>query len=412
MTATRVLKLGTIVAAVAVWLAAAALLWRTRVPAGLELPHVDPARIFPQGELRRAARYEGVGRALFVATLLVQLGVLLALVRAARRLAGGFALGPVGSGVMVATAAALFLWLARLPFDALGLWWDRRYGISTRPYGAWVGNEIGALVGQVAAGAVVVCVLMLLARRFRRRWWAIAAPLGVLAGALIVFLSAFLTAAGTERLRDRALRADVERLAAREGVAGTRIHVEDVGAQTRAVNAETTGIGPSTVVLLWSTLFHSGLGRGAIEFVAAHELGHVARRHVSRGIGWSLLFAAPLLLVLAELTRRRGGLHRPEVIPFALLASTLLQLGALPLENVVSRRYESEADWLALQATRDPAAARDAFRSFTRVDLAQPSPPLWSYVLLETHPTVAQRLAMVDAWTATARPARGPRGGS
>src|SRR5207237_10763673 len=111
----------------------------------------------------------------------------------------------------------------------------------------------------------------------------------------------------------------------------------------------------------------------------------------------------PLTLLLAAATRRRGGLHRAEVVPFALLVSFALSLLATPIENVVSRRYESEADWLALQTTRDPAAGREAFRSFTRLDLAQPNPPEWSYVLLDDHPTVLQRIAMTVAWEARTR---------
>jgi Zn-dependent protease with chaperone function len=79
---------------------------------------------------------------------------------------------------------------------------------------------------------------------------------------------------------------------------------------------------------------------------------------------------------------------------------------------VVSRRYESEADWMALRATRDPAAGREAFRSFTRIDLAQASPPLWSYVWLDTHPTVMQRLAMIRAWEARRSAAGRSPGGS
>jgi STE24 endopeptidase len=94
------------------------------------------------------------------------------------------------------------------------------------------------------------------------------------------------------------------------------------------------------------------------------------------------------------------------VVPFALLVAFALSLLATPLENVVSRRYESEADWMALQVTHDPAAGREAFRSFTRIDLAQPNPPAWSYVLLDDHPTVLQRIAMTEAWRARYRSLR------
>jgi Zn-dependent protease with chaperone function len=169
---------------------------------------------------------------------------------------------------------------------------------------------------------------------------------------------------------------------------------------TRVVNAETSGFGPSTVVVLWSTLLRSHLSRRAVRFVAAHELGHVARRHVLKGVGWSVLLTVPLTWLLAEATRRRGGLARPEVVPLGLLVGVALSLFALPLGNVVSRRYEAEADWQALQATHDAAAGREAFRSFTTIDLAQPRSPLWAYVLLDDHPTPIQRIAMANAWEA------------
>ena len=69
-----------------------------------------------------------------------------------------------------------------------------------------------------------------------------------------------------------------------------------------------------------------------------------------------------------------------------------------PIQNVVSRRYEAEADWRALNATRDPASARKLFQSFERTSLEEPSPPLWDYLWLEDHPTLAQRMEMVEQW--------------
>jgi STE24 endopeptidase len=71
--------------------------------------------------------------------------------------------------------------------------------------------------------------------------------------------------------------------------------------------------------------------------------------------------------------------------------------------NIVSRRDEAEADWSALKATHDPAAARSLFMTLAKASLANPDPPTWSYVLFEDHPTIVQRIAMVDAWQARAR---------
>jgi STE24 endopeptidase len=403
MTATRLLKGATIILAAAAWLLAAALLWRTKMPADLHRPRLDASAFFSPTQLQRAARYSSVGRLLYFLGVAVQLAVLAVLAVLGRRLARGFALGEIGAGVMIGVAASLFVTLATLPVGLASLWWDRRYGISKQEYWSFVLGQWGGVLARTATVAIVLAVVMSLARRFPRGWWAIVAPLFVAVGAVFVVVGALLAPIGTHPIRDPKIRTPVERLKQREGVPHTKVRVDVVSNETRDVNGETTGIGPTTVVILWDTLFKSHLSDRAIEFVAAHELGHAARRHVLKGLGWGVLFTVPLTFLLAEATRRRGGLHRAEVVPFALLVAFALSLLATPIENVVSRRYESEADWMALQATRDPAAGREAFRSFTRIDLAQPNPPEWSYVLLDDHPTVIQRIAMTEAWQARNR---------
>ena len=78
-----------------------------------------------------------------------------------------------------------------------------------------------------------------------------------------------------------------------------------------------------------------------------------------------------------------------------------------PFTNVVSRRYEAEADWRALQTTHDPASAVKLFRHFGLYDIVQPDPPGWSYVVLDSHPTIMQRIALANAWEAREREALG-----
>jgi hypothetical protein len=39
-------------------------------------------------------------------------------------------------------------------------------------------------------------------------------------------------------------------------------------------------------------------------------------------------------------------------------------------------------------------------QSFTRTSLVQPDPPTWSYLLLDNHPTIMQRIALANAWAA------------
>jgi hypothetical protein len=128
--------------------------------------------------------------------------------------------------------------------------------------------------------------------------------------------------------------------------------------------------------------------------------------HLVKGIGWFALFALPGAWILMRLTRGRGGMGEPAAVPLALLVVAVLQLVAAPAQNAISRRMEAESDWKALQSTRDPASARALFVSFAETGLGDPDPPEWSELMLGTHPTLADRVAMANAWAKRTIPAK------
>ena len=97
-------------------------------------------------------------------------------------------------------------------------------------------------------------------------------------------------------------------------------------------------------------------------------------------------------------TRRRGGLYEPAAVPLALFVVVVLLLLVSPLRQAYSRHAEAEADWSALQTTRDSGAAEALFRRFTRIALIEPNPPAWSNLLFGSHPDPMQRIEMAAAW--------------
>ena len=384
------------VAAVA-WILAARALWQTGVPSDLVLPSLDQGDYFTRAELRRAERYE---RFFLVGWLAMTAAVVVALAAVAARgprLAARIGIGRVGTGIVVSVLALSVAWAVVFPFAALATWWERRHGLSRVGYAEALLEAYGALVLEGAVACFVVAILMAIAGRLPRLWWLIAAPMlvALTIGLVLVQPYVFLDA---ERLRRPALVREARVLADRIGVEGTPVHVDEVHDETTQANALAVGLGPSERVILWDTLLDGRFPRDEVSVVIAHEFGHLARDHLAKGLAWSLLFLFPTLFVVAEVTRRRGGLAHPAVIPLALLILAALNLATSPLYNAISRRYEAEADWVALRATRDPAAARGLFQRFSRVGLADPTPPTWSYVFLGTHPTLMERIAMAEAF--------------
>jgi STE24 endopeptidase len=259
------------------------------------------------------------------------------------------------------------------------------------------------LLGKTVATVIVIALLLALARRFGNWWWIPGAAIVFVFAALLQFALPYVNRIGTHPVRTPSLVAAIDRLEKRERAGDPVVRVQPVHDTTTAANAYAIGIGPSQTVFLWDTLLDGRFTRREVQFVTGHELAHLARRHIWKGLAWGVLFGVPVLAAVALATGRRGGLRNPGTVPLALLTLAVVQLALSPFENAVSRRYEAEADWVGLDGTRDPAAARGLFKGFVRSDLQDPEPPGWVHVFLDDHPTPLHRVEQADAWAALQR---------
>jgi STE24 endopeptidase len=373
------------------------------VPDGLRLPDVDVDRVFGADLVDRAERYERFLLLDWVLAQVVLLGVLWNYSRRGARLARESAAGRVGTGMLLGMLGLGIVWLVELPFGLAAVWWGRRYGTTEAGYLEWLlGDwlELGAAFLSISFALVVV---MALAGWLGERWWLPGAAVFVGVAALFLFVSPWL--ATTNELDDRALVAAARSYEREQGLPEIPVLVEEVSGTTSQANAYATGVGPSRVVVLWDTLLDGRFTDGAERVVVAHELAHHSSDHLPKALAWFALFAVPGAWLVMRLTRRRGGIGAPEAVPLALLIVAVYQLALAPAQAWISRGIESEADWKALQSTRDPSGARALFVGFAETGLGDPEPPTWSYVLLESHPTLAQRVAMAEAWRRASGPA-------
>jgi STE24 endopeptidase len=391
-------RVATLAAAVAVWILAAAMLWRTRVPDDLHLPSLDERSIFGAQLVRRAEHYERFFYVEWVLGTIAVFAVLAFLVRRGPRTARSLGLGRVNAGIILGAVTFTVLWAVSLPFELASEWWQHRYGISTRSYVEALGTSWGGLLLTVLVGFVLLAGLLGLAKRYGARWWLAAVPLLVAVSVALQLVIPYLVTIDSHPLRDPELVAVIDQLEQREHAGDPEVLEQTVGDQTTAANAYAIGIGPSERVVFWDTLLDGRFTDHEVRFVAAHELAHLARKHIVKGLAWFTLFLVPILGAVAYFTERRGGLRNPGTVPLALLVILAAQLVSLPFQSAISRRYEAEADWVALNATRDPAAARALFRRFAKTSLEDPTPPSWAHALLGDHPTVLERIEQAAAW--------------
>jgi STE24 endopeptidase len=140
--------------------------------------------------------------------------------------------------------------------------------------------------------------------------------------------------------------------------------------------------------------------------VVAHELGHAKENDVFTGVLIGALGTAAGVIALyllgswAGLLRLAGvaSIGEPRAIGLVLAVATLAGLAGGPAQALVSRRIEARADEHALTLTGDPATFEAMQRRLGTVNLSDPDPPTWEYVMSASHPSTVERMAAARAY--------------
>jgi STE24 endopeptidase len=344
---------------------------------------------FSPEDRERAARYH---RPLYWAVLARLL--LVAFVYAACAAIDREPLGWAGASALWATFVTMAATLVCLPLDFWrGYVRERRWGFSTQMLRGWLIDRAKGLAVGVVIAVAAWTALIALTHAFPGRWPLAAAAAAAAAVLLLSFVAPVMLEPLFNRFRpleDERLAGELRSLAEQAGVPVRDVLVADASRRTAKTNAYVSGIGPTRRIVIWDTLL-AGASEGELKLVVAHELGHRRERHVLKGTLLAMVGAAAGVLLLWAVLGTPG----PSDYPRAGLLFLALELAGLPVLAWVSRRWERAADRFSLELTNDRDAFLQAHVALARSNLSDLDPPRIVYLLLFTHPTPPERLAMV-----------------
>jgi STE24 endopeptidase len=308
-------------------------------------------------------------------------------------------LSPIAAGAAYAALVTTFSSAVRTP---LAFWrgWsrERRWGFSTQSADGWLVDRVKGLAVSVVLGAGAWAAAVALARALPG-WWALPAAAAL---ALAVLLFSFVAPVVLEPLfnrfrplEDETLAANLRLLSTRAGVPVRDVLVADASRRTTKVNAYVSGIGRTRRVVLFDTLLQAA-DPAEVQVVVAHELGHRRDGHVAKLTLLAMAGAVAAVAVLWVVLGTR--IAEPRTLPEALLLLLTLEVAALPAGAWLSRRWERDADRCSLDLTEEPVAFARAHVELARRNLADLEPPRLVYLLLFSHPTPLERLALGRAW--------------
>jgi STE24 endopeptidase len=299
--------------------------------------------------------------------------------------------------------AALLLWALTLPLAYVrGYVIEHAWSLSTQSVGGWLSDRARAvLVSSVVSGLTAVAFFAVV-RWQPRTWWVWGWLSFSALTAVLVFVWPVAIAPLFNRftpLQDAALERRVRALARAADVDVDEVLVADASRRTTAENAYVAGVGGTRRLVLYDTLLHAGAEDETL-YVVGHELGHEVEHHVERNLfvaAGGLLIGFALLGWLGtrgELWSWAGaaGVDDLRAIPVLLLIASVITVGALPVQNAISRRFEARADEIALELTGDPATATRVLRRLALTNLADLRPPPAAVAMLYSHPPIPQRI--------------------
>ena len=309
------------------------------------------------------------------------------------------------------SASGMVAWLLAVPvalaLPDLPLDWfaqfrlEERFGFNTTTQKTWWIDRLKGLILAVILGGPLLWLILKLVDWTGAYWWvwawlaitAFQLLMTVLAPVLILPLFNKLTPLEPGPLRDRLLN-----LGHKTGFHAKNILVMDGSKRSRHSNAFFTGFGRFRKIVLFDTLIQQ-LTPEELEAVLAHEIGHYKKGHIPRMLAASVAGTFIAFFAIAWLAQQPAFYHTfgfptGSIVPVLLLFSLLsgvLTFWLSPVSNIISRRFEYQADAFAAAIMQSPRPLVAALRKLNEKNASNLSPhPIYSGFYY-SHPTLLER---------------------
>ncbi len=301
-------------------------------------------------------------------------------------------------------AIEIFFSVIKFPFDYYtDFVIEHRFKLSNQNFAKWLFRKIkGASVGSIL-GVILLLVFYFLLVHFPQIWWLLFASFfflfeisaAQLFPTLILPMFYKLKPLPNDQLHDR-----LNKLVEKFGYKMSGVFSFDLSRETRKANAALTGLGRARKIIISDTLLEN-FSNDEIEVALAHELGHLVKHHMMRGIIVSAVVSLIGFYIMAQIYSAYAAMMHTTVydlaaIPLLAFVMTIFGIIAMPLGNFYSRRIEHEADLFALETTGMRDEFAESMRKLGKLNLTPENPPAWIEKIFFSHPSIGARIKTAE----------------
>jgi STE24 endopeptidase len=277
---------------------------------------------------------------------------------------------------------------------------EHKYSLSNQTIFIYFTEKIKSFAVSLVIGIPAILIFYYVLKNFGTNWWFIvgfamfffSVIMGRIAPVLI-----FPLFYKFKPIEDISIKNKILDLCKKTGVQIKGVFVFDMSKNTKKANAAFTGLGKSKRIILGDTLMEK-FNEDEIESVFAHEVGHYKRKHIfklmflSTIITFAGLYITSVLYSVSLNSFGFNYIYEISALPLLTLFLSLYGLITTPISNILSKKYEREADKYALDATGNNEAFISAMEKLAEQNLADKEPNKIIEFLFHSHPSLQKRI--------------------
>ena len=286
-----------------------------------------------------------------------------------------------------------------------GFYLEHKYNLSNQTFGKWIWESFKGLLVSLIIGIPILLLFYFSLNQFGDNWWF---PFAVIMFFVSVVLSQIfpvlilpifykLTPIDNEELKER-----ITALAKNAKIKVENVFKFDMSKNTKKANAAFSGLGKTKRIILGDTLLDN-FSDDEIETVIAHELGHYKKNHIVKNIVFGTVTSFLTLFLIALLYKSAlswfgfESITKIAALPLLAICSMLIGLIQTPLGNILSRKYEYQADEYAVKETGNAGVFIGTLEKLNEQNLGDKEPHPFVEWFFYSHPSIKNRISAISS---------------
>jgi len=285
-----------------------------------------------------------------------------------------------------------------------GFYLEHKYNLSNQTFWKWILEGLKGMLVSLVIGIPILLTFYYVLNTFYSLWWL---PFAVIMFFISVVLSQIFPVLifpifyKVTPLDNDELKQKINSLATNARIKVENIYRFNMSKNTKKANAAFTGLGKTKRIILGDTLLDK-YSVEEIESVIAHELGHYKKKHIVKNIFIGTASSFLTLFIIALLYQNSlswfgfESITQVSALPLLALWSMLIGIIQTPLGNILSRKFEYEADEYAVIETKNPLAFKNTLEKLTDQNLGDKEPHPFVEWFFYSHPSIKNRIDAIN----------------